>query len=117
MKNEDKIRNKDNTKHLNNIKNEDNTKNWNDIKNEYNVKNEDDMKNEVNIKNKDSFKKWWQHDSSLKCSARKGFTPRLEWKCPSPKQIFSPKKSLGHIKHYGSKEMFCLQKILILKSF
>ena len=55
-------------------------------------------------------------DLSLKCSAWKGFIPRLEWKSPSPKQILCPKKFLGLMKYYGCEEILGPQKILILKN-
>ena len=33
-----------------------------------------------------------KQDLSPKCSAWKGFIPRIQWKSPSPKQILGPKK-------------------------
>ena len=46
-----------------------------------------------------STKKTQKQDLSLKCSAWKGFTPRLEWKSPSQKQILSPIKFLSQIEY------------------
>ena len=37
----------------------------------------------------------FKQDLSRKCSAWKGFIPRLQWKSPCPKQKFGPKKIKG----------------------
>ena len=54
---------------------------------------------------------------SLKCSAWKGFIPRLKWKSPSPKQTLGPEKFFGPKKYYGSEEVLGPQQILNLKTY
>ena len=56
-------------------------------------------------------------DLSLKCSAWKGFIPRLEWKSPSPKQILGPQKFFGPMKYHWSEDVLGRQKILNLKNY
>ena len=52
-----------------------------------------------------------EQDLGRKCSAWKGFIPRLQWKYSSPKQILCPKIN------YGSEEILGPQKNLVLKTF
>ena len=48
---------------------------------------------------------------SLKCLAKKGFIPCLEWKSPRPKQILDPKLYLGSLEYYGFEKILCPKNI------